>query len=287
VRRRRNPRYVWLLSESENLVRKSDRVILPQRQRICPGGQRQRLALRRLGERHDHRRHGHGLHPGRRRAKVPPQSHSWRSNSPDGSDPNSTNNAARQEMQGKWTGSGQSWHQPNGAPGTCARTTSHNSNNRRTCRGYIGRGPHVPRTARRTVPRDTCTCRAIAVCVWPCCHKSRILESVCPEIIPKPPPTRAAVQPQSLIFNPQSLAQNLRQRGPPTERPPRGRTRPREIAAADTRTANRLGRRANPQPAQDPGQTGDTGQPDRRSAAAAVAGLRAGLAGQHHRPQLQ
>ena len=106
--------------------------------------------------------------------------------------PELTNRAARQETQGKWTGSGQPWHQPSGQPGTCADRTSHNSNNRRTCRDCIGRGPHSPRTARRTVPRDTCSCRAIAVCVWPCPHKSRILESVWSEIIPEPPPTWAA-----------------------------------------------------------------------------------------------
>ena len=90
------------------------------------------------------------------------------------------------QPQGKWTGSGQPSHQPSGAAGTFAETTSHNSNNRRTCPVRIGRGPHVPRTARRTVPRDTCSCRAIAVCLWPCSDNWRIVASVWAEIMGAP-----------------------------------------------------------------------------------------------------
>ena len=159
--------------------------------------------------------------------------------------------------------------------------------------GRLGTSPAASREPVPTAPPTTPTTAAPAATASaadPTCREPPAAPCPATRAVAGQSPSASGPAPinrESAKASGRKSSQNLRQRGPPTQGPPRGRAGPREIAAADARTANRLGRRSNPQPTHDPRQTGDAGQRHRRPAAAATAGRRAGLAGKHHRPQLQ
>ena len=159
--------------------------------------------------------------------------------------------------------------------------------------GRLGTSPAASREPVPTAPPTTPTTAAPAATASaadPTCREPPAAPCPATPAVAGQSPSASGPAPinrESAKASGRKSSQNLRQRGPPTQGPPRGRAGPREIAAADARTANRLGRRSNPQPTHDPRQTGDAGQRHRRPAAAATAGRRAGLAGKHHRPQRQ
>jgi len=100
--------------------------------------------------------------------KLPPHWHSPRNHLAGAGTPKESINPARQETQGRCTGSRQARHQPRYLPpGLSDSSVSHKSKSRNTCRERNRLGFHWPRITLPTVARDTWRSRAIQACARP------------------------------------------------------------------------------------------------------------------------